>query len=258
MPAKSCIVIDYIGRSDIVMDIIEQIKSILSHPFVGTGLAAIGIIITIMLRTPNRVRKRLCYRVSEYPHDRKWKDKIVALNVALWNEGSESIHSSNIPDNKPLHIVTKSGAIFISICDKYSSNRNSNLFSKIDHDNHTSVKINFEYLEPGDGAVIVIKYIGNPGDNILLSGFIVDGGAPVLITFVRLTTFVIYICSILLFSWLIFIVGYFSINGYIGLLLTTVGFILYPIAIGPALKRLRRLNMPKELYNKFKEVPDIT
>jgi hypothetical protein len=155
----------------------EKFLNFLSQNLIGVSIGIIGIvlgIIGIALTIKSRVSASLSYQTRSLEIIEKSKqilpkeititfgDKIVQrltkTEVILWNSGRTTLHGIDIVAEDPLRLeFSKDAQILQTRIIK--SNRDTNKFTSIIRVNSPNiVDFSFDYLEPGDGAVVEILH----------------------------------------------------------------------------------------------------
>jgi hypothetical protein len=99
---------------------------------------------------------------------------VTVTRFAFWNTGNRTIESTDIPSTDPLIIhPTKEAHIFHIEVTEQTKRANQVTIGKAD--NGGEYALCFEYLDPGDGALINIVHSGKEADEFLLKGSIKGG-----------------------------------------------------------------------------------
>ncbi len=223
-----------------------------NHPIVQIlspllGIAGLAMSIAQIVLTPPR--RKLCYQVSEYPNERTWVGQEVGLKVALWNGGRKMIRSSDIA--KPIRINSPSGSCAIAARITASSDE-THLRVHVDPDKPCSVIVEFDVLDPGDGGVLELTYIGEADMILSMRGSIIGCG-KILRVDPSMLGDVAYFGAILAFSWALFLIGHASASRTIGFLLMTIGIAFYPAVLVPAFHIRNKMRSRKEPFSKLEK-----
>ena len=234
----------------------EVLFDILTHPVTSALLAIAGLVLAVYSIIEGRRRyKSIHYRVSEYPYQRIWDEHRVALNVAVWNSSSLPITSQDIADT--ICLRTCNGSPFSNAYIFFHSNPLNRVVLNDNTADRARLEIRFSYLDPKDGAVVVVEFKGASTENVSVSGAIVGGGRPARDGPYSTLTLSGIFGSVLLFSWLVFFAGLFSEQIYVRGLLMILGVLLYPVAVGPLLTRVRKRKLPRQLLVAFENPPSM-
>lgn len=122
-----------------------------------------------------RRKKELAYTTNSYKIIQKGKSLIPELEIsyrnkniedltitkyAIWNSGNEVIDSSDIVESKKLMIILKGEKESILNSEIIAESDESNNF-RIDLLQDNTALINFDYIDPKEGAIIQIAHTGN-------------------------------------------------------------------------------------------------
>lgn len=156
----------------------EFINAFFSQPWIGSVAGIIGIavgIVGLILYRASRIGSRLVYQLrvirllgteeQELPHFIQVMyhgfniQRLTKVYVILWNAGNATLDSDKIVPNDPLRLQINNGeAISVSIS---KTTREANNFRVDAHPGSSTEKvIRFDYLDPGDGAVIELLHTG--------------------------------------------------------------------------------------------------
>lgn len=105
-------------------------------------------------------------------------ENFTITKLVFWNGGSDTIDSQDISSAEPLILrpIESSEILNANIIHVKNS---ASQFSLDTPDDNSYVKLKFDYLDPGDGAIIQIVHTGTSGEDIEVSGKIKGVGAPV-------------------------------------------------------------------------------
>lgn len=98
--------------------------------------------------------------------------EVYVARYAIWNSGTKYINDFDMAPKGPIRVVAQNtakllDARIVTITDEY----NEVLCIK---ENDTNIRISFDFLNPGDGAIVEVAYSGEAND-IFLSGRIKGG-----------------------------------------------------------------------------------
>jgi hypothetical protein len=163
------------------LDIIEFLKT--------NVISIIGIIFAVLIASyyHNKRTKICCYSIKSTKVienlDSKFEniemyhlksgskdEKITDLTVTkilFWNDGKDTIRSTDIATAKPLRIKIKEGYNILDV--KSSAKTDINLIT-VDPAGDGSYLVNFEYIEKNDGAIIQILHTGKSNLDIEFEG----------------------------------------------------------------------------------------
>lgn len=121
------------------------------------------------LRTFNLIKDSInkIDSVKIYYHDKKI-DNLSITKVVIWNEGKETINSSDIAQNDPFIINIEEEYLFLN-CKILSQKNSANGFSikKIDSN---QIEINFDYFDFREGIIIELHHTATNDKNITIKG----------------------------------------------------------------------------------------
>lgn len=103
-------------------------------------------------------------------------NNLIVCLIAFWNNGNKTIDKTDIPDGDPLRINIPDD---VKVLEKsiIISNNQANRFS-IDDDYNKSIKIDFDYLDPNEGAMIKLIHNGSTSKDIFVKGKIKGASEP--------------------------------------------------------------------------------
>lgn len=99
---------------------------------------------------------------------------VTVTRLAIWNTGNRTVDSSDIPSIDPLIIHSTKGAHIFDI-EVTEQTKNANQVSVVKSDASNNYQIHFEYLDPGDGALLNIVHNGKDVDEFTLKGSVKGG-----------------------------------------------------------------------------------
>lgn len=146
--------------------------------FVALALGICATIIVQALYARHKYCGILYYRVSEYPHYRAWKDKLTAINIAVWNGGRRVIRKEDIAQPGILTLQTSQKSMFTQVLIKYRTNPRNIFDVSLDNVDQSIAKVSFDYLNQGDGGVIECIYKGDSLEDCKLMGDVKGGIGP--------------------------------------------------------------------------------
>jgi hypothetical protein len=99
---------------------------------------------------------------------------ISVSKVAIWNDGTETIHRSDIAEAAPLRVVVSDAELLDSTVLKTTSPANQFGLKQVEN----SVLVDFDYLDRHQGAIVQLVHTGKSSSNITLGGAL-KGSRPV-------------------------------------------------------------------------------
>jgi len=102
-------------------------------------------------------------------------ENLSVTRIAFWNGGSDTIESTDVPASDPIRAEVRSGCIILEARVARVSNEANRFGIRIE--DHTLVRIIFDYVDKNDVAVISILHTGTSGKDIQIRGK-VKGAAP--------------------------------------------------------------------------------
>ncbi len=280
------------------MDMPDILQFLISDPRVNVVsfvLTVLGVVLTIVFYLRSMNIKEPCYSIhsetiitpelaKKNPIKITFFDKPVEnlslTHVAFWNAGRATISRSDMTEVDPLRIVTDNASI-LSV-NLVKENKIANKFEFVLHPDNNSIRIDFDFIDHMNGAVIAIYHTGQSSDALQLLGTIkgatslhdVDKTVNVAVDFFisRLDSFMEmpfrlipkwlwrlldevemrqnFIYSYLLIALLsILFIPFFVLYVFFGF----IGFILFSLSLIPSLFS-RRHRMPKELFGVIKRL----
>ncbi len=176
------------------MDWLSQIFTTLSEsPYAGAAvllglfLTGVGValgIVSIIWMVRWRKYKRLCYALKSstvftkltdrapfvtVTSDQGPVDNLTVTNLALWNGGNDAIRKSDVPPSEPLRIRVKDQCQILDVSLSHQSDP-ANEIRLCEGSQGSRIEIDFEYLNPRDGAVVKIAHTGQSSDDIQIKG----------------------------------------------------------------------------------------
>lgn len=166
---------------------IEHIKNLVSsnNEFLTLGaliVGLIGVILAIYFFVKSKKIKKKNYQlnsfnlihesVSDLPDlEVKYKgnevNNLTITKIVIWNSGNQTVNKQDIVDLDPIRIYGSEGVeIFdIEIIHVVESSNDYKLTPKGDY-----WKLDFDYVDPDQGCVLVIYHSGKKSNDILISG----------------------------------------------------------------------------------------
>jgi hypothetical protein len=171
----------------------STIESIRNEPnlltLIGLAIGAIGIALAIYFYIKGKPLKFIASASRSFRVISGRSRKIPGLHVlihgqpvtiitvtrfAFWNTGNRTIDSLDIPPNDPI-VITAMRNAHIDDIELLETTKQANQIQIEKQDNQQLFKINFEYLDPGDGGTVNIIHNGNEIDEFILKGSIKGG-----------------------------------------------------------------------------------
>ena len=156
----------------------------------GLVLAISGIILTALFYKLSKPRRLLAYATRTFRVVPEKRINLERLNItynsypvqslsvtwlAVWNAGNESIRRSDLATKDPPVIYAANGiTIFETEVIEASSDANNVTLTPV-YEAITGSAIDFEFLDPGDGAVFSVVHTGSKLADIRLNGEIIGG-----------------------------------------------------------------------------------
>jgi hypothetical protein len=152
-------------------------------------LSILGIVLAIRSLQSARRRRLMCYaRRSqalvggldafssslEVRYNGAAIPRVTYTTLALWNAGDTSIRASDIPASDP--IVLKSTGDCAMLEARIAQFRNPSSDCRLVPLSESSHRVDFEYLDPGDGPVIRCLHTGSSSKSLSLEGAVIGGG----------------------------------------------------------------------------------
>jgi len=110
------------------------------------------------------------YELLTIEYDGHKINNLSITKVAVWNSGKESIRSIDIPKSSPICFSVDRGIVLNS--NIIVQNNQANMFSCIISDDKQSVKLEFEFIDYDNAAIIELLHTGT---TILVTGCVIGG-----------------------------------------------------------------------------------
>jgi len=153
-------------------------------------LAISGIILTVLFYRLSRPRKLLAYatRTFRVVPDKRIKlkslgirynghtvERLSVTRLAIWNAGNESIRRNDLATKDPPVIYAGAGITMFETDIIETSAAANNISLRTIGTPIIGSAIDFDFLDPGDGAVFSVVHDGNKVTDIRLNGEIIGG-----------------------------------------------------------------------------------
>ncbi|MEW5922844.1 MAG: hypothetical protein AB1746_02540 [Candidatus Zixiibacteriota bacterium] len=245
-------------------------KFILNSPIPSTCLSLISIILAFVFYYLSKKKISLIYR--EPYHFNRDKNivsgrsvknrgglaEIISLNIALWNNGRDTIHKRDIARNDPIILTTEYESPILHIGQVFSTRKANNVKVNYYSDAQNKLEITFDYLDPKDGLYIPLYFEGDIKEALNVKGSIIGMGGIFRKTDISNRYYVTLLFCTFIFGLTIFYSGYYMserFSGY-GIVFQTFGVSFYP-AYAILMSFLRyRPRVPKKLKG-FSKPPNI-
>ena len=167
-----------------------------TNPLLGVAsfiIAIIGIVLAVIFYLKSKKIKSPYYAIRSIILIKDLISKIESLEMvfrgkpiknltvtklAFWNGGNDTINYQDIPNTEPLTINVKKGIEILDAKVLYVQNP-ANQFSISPSDDHSFVKLQFEYIDKDEGGVIQIIHTGISEEDIDIRGKIKGVGRPI-------------------------------------------------------------------------------
>lgn len=218
------------------MTIARAIIRVLESPITGLVLAVGSIWLTFYLDRKNKTVRRIAFRTASLGL-RNWGTvsgrPVTALTVALWNAGTLEIRKADLTPHEPLTVRVADGSeIFAARVRTMSRPANNIAITSGPEFGAYAAKatVEFDYLNPGDGAVLEIVFAGRPYTDLLVEGALIGIGSPtrLLDTGLARVLFVFVVSELL---WLIGAASWRSGAAWYASALIAMGAVLYPLYV---------------------------
>jgi hypothetical protein len=156
----------------------NQFKEILNQNWIGTLIGILGFlvgIIGIILWYASKSRSRLAAQANSlelvgpnaaFPSDLEFLFKghkvpnVTLSRIPIWNIGNTTVKGDQITSSDPLRIITSAGSTILEATIR-AYTRQVNGFTCTSRPVSNEIACQFDYLDPGDGALIQIIHTGN-------------------------------------------------------------------------------------------------
>jgi hypothetical protein len=167
-----------------------------TNPLLGVAsfiIAIIGIVLAVIFYLKSKKIKSPYYAIRSINLIKDLISKIESLEmlfrgkpiknltvtkIAFWNAGNDTINYQDIPHTEPLTINVKEGIEILDAKVLYAKNP-ANQFSISTSDDNSLIKLQFEYIDNDEGAVIQIIHTGVSEEDIDIHGTIKGVGKPI-------------------------------------------------------------------------------
>ena len=174
---------------------IEAIMEFTVSPWIGflsLLVAVLGIFCTVHFFLKSRKRKKPRYALRSTNLVRDFTNQLDALEMtyeaqrisnltvsrlAFWNEGRDTIDSSDVAEADPLLIITKDDSEVLD-CSVLSTTSEANRMRAKRCEDRKSIKITFDFLDQGEGGVVQILHTGQSSSDLVLEGTVKGAGHP--------------------------------------------------------------------------------
>ena len=102
---------------------------------------------------------------------------LTITKIIFWNNGKETIKKEDIVPSDPLVLEVDKGFQILDV--KIFPNNSSSKFTYSISDDLSTAKLDFDYIDKNEGAVIQISHSGYSSENIQLKGKIMGVGEPI-------------------------------------------------------------------------------
>ena len=173
----------------------QSIELIVANPWftlLSFLIAIIGVITAVFFYYRGKKVKSPCYAIRSFNIVRDLVSKIESLEmlydgkpirnltvtkIAFWNAGRDTINNEDIPTTEPLIIRIGRGCKILDAKIHSVKNPANRLFISTS-DDQLSCKIEFEYLDKGEGGVFQLIHTDINDINIEVQGLIKGAGSP--------------------------------------------------------------------------------
>ena len=125
---------------------------------------------TYMVRTINLIRGNIQkIGVVDILYSKEKIDNLSVSKIALWNDGKETINSTDIAQKEPIRLVINENYIFLDVKILFQKNNANDFIAKIS-DDKKSINILFDYFEFEEGIVIQTFHTGSSSYDITVEG----------------------------------------------------------------------------------------
>lgn len=170
----------------IVKTFISEHTELITFVSLSFGLA--GIILAVIFYRASQPVRQLSYSTRTFRIISEKAKKVAGLEVkfdeqnvnaisvtraAIWNGGNESLRNTDISENDPLIIQARKGVeILKAELIESTSSANRALIQQMQHE-MSRYYFNFEFLNPGDGAIVSIVHTGTGIEDLSLIGTLI-------------------------------------------------------------------------------------
>lgn len=147
---------------------------ILGLGWVGAVLGIVGIVVSVLIHKASRVGGRPVYQTSslrligkeeqalptevEITYMNQIVPRLTRTNMVFWNSGNATIHGEHIVEADPIAFEFSPGTLVLKARVVKCTRAINRLELSVDSFAPSKVMCSFEYLDPGDGAVIELLH----------------------------------------------------------------------------------------------------
>lgn len=157
----------------------------------GLAIGVLGIILAYVFYKNSKPVRLLAVGTRSFPVISKRAESIADLDVrlkgqpastisltylAIWNAGTESLRRQDIPAGEPLMVRAQDGVKILSATLAEATRTTNQVAIGAVNENQASVPVAFEFLNPGDGALIHVVHSGVGKSDLQVVGSLIGGG----------------------------------------------------------------------------------
>jgi hypothetical protein len=161
---------------------INALKDFLNQNWLGTAIGLIGIVIGVGVAYAYKARPRLAAQTNtlelvganavlpdqiEFLFRGNKVPKVTMSRVAIWNIGNTTVHGGQIVASDPLRIITSAGSTVLDATIRDRTRSVNDFSCVLRQDTSNEIECRFDYLDPGDGALIQLIHTGDDKLKIL-------------------------------------------------------------------------------------------
>ena len=152
----------------------ESIKTILSQGWIGSLIGLIGLIAAILFYRTSRINARLCFQVQalrligreyqalpdeiEILYKGNKVDRLTKVNIVIWNSGKATLDGNNLIKEDPVRFEVNKDERILSANVLKTTRKYIDFKAFVNTKAENQLLCSFEYLDPGDGAVIELLH----------------------------------------------------------------------------------------------------
>jgi hypothetical protein len=155
---------------------VNELKELLNQNWIGTLIGIAGIVIGVILWFSSRTRSRLAAQTNtlelvgpnavlpteiEFLFRGAKVSNVAMSRIAIWNIGNTTIKGDQIVGSDPVRIVTSEGSSILETTIRQCTRQVNGVSCVLRQGTTNEVEYRFDYLDPGDGALIQLIHTGS-------------------------------------------------------------------------------------------------
>jgi hypothetical protein len=169
-------------QSRLFFTTMNELKEILNQNWIGTLIGIVGIVIGVILAYSFKPRSRLAAQTNtlgllgpnavlpteiEFLFRGAKVSNVAMSRIAIWNIGNTTIKGDQMVSSDPLRIVTSKGSSILEVTIRHCTRQVNGVSCVLREGTTNDVECRFDYLDPGDGALIQLIHTGSDDVTVL-------------------------------------------------------------------------------------------